>query len=170
MASSSLRAGFCVGAGNAICPPHSTTALCHSHPHWQQTESDNRGFLRSALHTAHDLIHMVFSPNRIRIGLDSIAGPYALFRVFSVCIGPIQVGMAPRCGALLRTNGTAVPDGITFRPFLTNFDGYSFWGAGSWALQIVVTRLNLHWPIARRQSNADIARLLNGRFCWSRGL
>ena len=100
---------------------------------------------------------MVFSPKRIRIGLDSMAGPYALFRVFSVCIGLIQVGMAPRCGALFRTNGTAVPDGITFRPFSTNFDGYSFWGAGGWALQIVVTRLNLHWPIARRQSNANTA-------------
>jgi len=84
-----------------------------------------------------------------------MAGPYALFLVFSVCIFLIQVGMAPRCGALLRTNGTAVPDGITFRPFSTNFDRYSFWGAGGWALQIVVTRLNLHWPIARRQSNAE---------------
>src|SRR5580765_6245758 len=136
MASSSLRAGFCVGAGNAISPPHSTTALCHSHPHWQRTESDNRGFLRSALHTAHDLIHMVFSPKRIRIGLGLDGRPYAPFLVSSVCVGLIQVGMAPRCGALLRTNGTAVPDGITFRPFLTNFDGYSFWGAGSWALQI----------------------------------
>jgi hypothetical protein len=65
-----------------------------------------------------------------------MAGPYALFLVFSVCIGLIQVGMAPRCGALLRRNGTAVPDGITFRPFSTNFDGYRFGGAVGRALHI----------------------------------
>ena len=29
-------------------------------------------------------------------------------------------------------------DGITFRPFPTNFDGYRFGCAGGWALQIVV--------------------------------
>jgi hypothetical protein len=45
-------------------------------------------------------------------------------------------------------------NGITFRPFSTTLDGYRFEGAGGWALQIVVTRLNLHWPTARRQSNA----------------
>ena len=60
-------------------------------------------------------------------------------------------------GALFRVNGTAVPDGITFRPFSPNFDGYKFGRAGGWALQSVVTRLNLHWPTARRQSNANIA-------------
>ena len=31
---------------------------CHSHPHSQRTESINLSFFRSALHTAHDLIHM----------------------------------------------------------------------------------------------------------------
>jgi hypothetical protein len=56
-----------------------------------------------------------------------------------------------------RANGTAVPDDITFRLFSTNFDGYTFGGAGGWALQIVVTRLNLHWSIARRQSKANTA-------------
>jgi hypothetical protein len=34
--------------------------------------------------------------------------------------------MAPTCGALDRGNGTAVPNGITFRPFSTNLDGYKF--------------------------------------------
>ena len=33
--------------------------LCHSHPHSHLTESDNCSFLRSALHTAHDRIHMM---------------------------------------------------------------------------------------------------------------
>jgi hypothetical protein len=47
------------GAGNAISFPRSVPALCHSHPHWQRTESHKRGFLRSALQTAHDLIHIV---------------------------------------------------------------------------------------------------------------
>ena len=32
---------------------------CHSHPHSHLTESDNRSFFRSALHTAHDRIHMM---------------------------------------------------------------------------------------------------------------
>ena len=75
--------------------PRSTTALCHSHPHWQHTESDNRGFLRSALHTAHDLIHMVFSPKRIRIGLGLDGRPYAPFLVFSVCVGADPSGNGP---------------------------------------------------------------------------
>jgi hypothetical protein len=58
--------------------------------------------------------------------------------------------------SLLVVNGTAVLDGITFRLFPTNFDGYRFGCAGGWALQIVVTRFNLHWqPMARRQSNAN---------------
>jgi hypothetical protein len=30
----------------------------HSQPHWQRIESLNLSFFRSALHTAHDLIHM----------------------------------------------------------------------------------------------------------------
>jgi hypothetical protein len=37
-------------------------------------------------------------------------------------------------GAVPRANGTAVPDGITFRPFSINFNGYSLGGAGGWAL------------------------------------
>ena len=49
--------------------------------------------------------------------------------------------MARTCGALDRGNGTAVPNGITFRPFSTNLDGYKFGRAGGWALQRVVTRL-----------------------------
>jgi hypothetical protein len=52
--------------------------------------------------------------------------------------------MAPTCGALERVNGTAVPKGITFRPFSTNFDGYKFGRAGGKALQRVVTRLKDH--------------------------
>jgi hypothetical protein len=43
-----------------------------------------------------------------------------------VCIGRIEWGMAPRCGTLYGVNGIAVPAGITFRPFSTKFDGYSF--------------------------------------------
>ena len=88
-------------------------------------------------------------------GLDWMAGLMLRFLCSQCASELIQVGMAPRCGALYRANGTAVPDGITFRPFSTNFDGYSFWGAGGRAFQIVVTRLNLHWPMARRQSNAE---------------
>ena len=44
---------------------------------------------------------------------------------------------------MIRVNGTAVPNAITFRPFSTNFDGYRFGGAGGWALQRVVTRLKI---------------------------
>ena len=80
LASSSFRArsrvysqaDFFVGAGNAISFPRSTPALCHSHPHWQRTESHNRGFLRSALHTAHDLIHMVLLHRESDRDLDSL--------------------------------------------------------------------------------------------------
>ena len=69
LASSSFRpratltyqADFFVGAGNTISLPRFSPALCHSHPHWQRTESHKRGFFRSALHMAHDLIHMAFS-------------------------------------------------------------------------------------------------------------
>jgi len=52
------------------------------------------------------------------------------FSVFSVCSGRAERGMAPRSGG----NSTAAPDGITFRPVSINFDGYSFGGAGGWAL------------------------------------
>jgi len=44
-------------------------------------------------------------------------GLNALFLVFSVCIGRIRLGMAPRCGALYGVNGTEVPDDITSRPY-----------------------------------------------------
>ena len=37
---------------------HPFQCPCHSHPHSQRTESINLSFFRSALHTAHDLIHM----------------------------------------------------------------------------------------------------------------
>ena len=66
------------------------------------------------------------------------------FWCFSVCIGRIRLEMAPRCGALYGVNGTAVPEGITFRPFSTNLHGYKFGRAGGWALQRVVTRLKNH--------------------------
>ncbi|MGB8063919.1 MAG: hypothetical protein WCF26_18640, partial [Candidatus Sulfotelmatobacter sp.] len=56
------EADFFVGAGNTISLPRFSPALCHSHPHWQRTESHKHGFFRSALHMAHDLIHMAFSP------------------------------------------------------------------------------------------------------------
>ena len=57
------QADFAVVAGNWISFPRSATALlCHSHPHWQRTESHNRAFLRSPLHTAHDRIHIAFHP------------------------------------------------------------------------------------------------------------
>ena len=59
------QADFLIEGGNWISSsrflPQSPTALFHSHPHWQRTESHNRGFLRSALHRAHDLIHMVLT-------------------------------------------------------------------------------------------------------------
>src|SRR5579863_1792236 len=58
----SCQADFLVGAGTTISLPRFSSALCHSHPHWQRTESHKRGFFRSALHMAHDLIHMAFSP------------------------------------------------------------------------------------------------------------
>jgi len=61
--------------------------------------------------------------------------------------------MAPKCGALYGVNGTAVPEGITTRPFSTNFHGYRFGGAGGWALQRVVTRLKITGLCPRRQSN-----------------
>jgi len=63
------QADFFVCAGNTMTFARCAPALCHSQPHWQRTESHNRGFLRSALHTAHDLIHMVLLPSRIRFGL-----------------------------------------------------------------------------------------------------
>jgi hypothetical protein len=50
-------------------------------------------------------------------------------------------------------NGTAVPDGITFRLFPTNFGAYKFGGAGGWAFQSVVTRLRITGLRLRRQSN-----------------
>ena len=76
----------------------------------------------------------------------------ALFLVFSVCIGLIRLEMVPRCGALYGVDGTAVPEGITFRPFSTNFHGYTFGGAGGRALQRVVTRLKITGLCLRRQS------------------
>ena len=48
------------------------SVACHSHPHWQRTESHNRGFFRSALHTAHDLIHMVLLHLESDKDLDSL--------------------------------------------------------------------------------------------------
>ena len=51
-------------------------------------------------------------------------------------------------------NGTAVQQGITSGPYSINFDGYSFGGAGGWALQRAVTRLKVHGLRLRRQSNA----------------
>jgi hypothetical protein len=56
------QADSCVGVGNAINFLLSTTALGHSHPHWQRTESHNRTFLRSTLLTAHDRIPHSSSP------------------------------------------------------------------------------------------------------------
>jgi hypothetical protein len=52
--------------------------------------------------------------------------------------------MAPRGGALYRTNGTVVPDDITFRPFSITFDviGLAVLEAGHFS-QIVVTRTYL---------------------------
>jgi hypothetical protein len=35
---------------------------------------------------------------------------------------------------ILHLNGTAVPEGFTIGPFSITFDGYSFGGAGGWAL------------------------------------
>jgi hypothetical protein len=131
LASSSFRArgyvysqaDFFVGTGNAISFPRSSPALFHSHPHWQRTESHNRGFFRNALHTAHDLIHMVPLHRESDRDLGSL-----IATGFSVSRGR-SVQRTDRAG-----NGTAVPDGITFRPFSINFDGYSFGGAGGWAL------------------------------------
>jgi hypothetical protein len=58
-------------------------------------------------------------------------------------ISPPQVLLSHRIEPeLFPVNGTAVPEGITIRPFSTNFHGYRFGGAGGWALQRVVTRLN----------------------------
>jgi hypothetical protein len=54
------QADFFVDARNSISFPRSSAWPSHSHPHWQRMESHNRAFLRSALHTAHDLIHMIF--------------------------------------------------------------------------------------------------------------
>lgn len=120
-----------VGAGKATTFPRSTPALCHSHPHWQRTESHNLGFLRSALQIAHDLIHIVFT-HRYCADLSktvsllvvvaysatsSLSRPItkegrspkcSVFCSSSVCIGRIRVGMAPRCGGTARLNGTAV--------------------------------------------------------------
>src|SRR5580693_10176663 len=42
-----------------------------------------------------------------------------------------------------RWNGTGVPDGVTFRPFLISFDGCTVWGAGGRALQRAVTSTGL---------------------------
>lgn len=36
----------------------------HSHPHLQRMESDSLSFFRSALQTAHDLIHIVLLPDK----------------------------------------------------------------------------------------------------------
>lgn len=151
------QADFLVGAGKATTFPRSTPALCHSHPHWQRTESHNLGFLRSALQIAHDLIHIVFT-HRYCADLSktvsflvvaaysatsSLSRPITkearslkcyVFCSSSVCIEQIRVGMAPRCGGTVRLNGTAVLDGITFRPFSANFNGCNFGGAGGWAL------------------------------------
>lgn len=91
------QADFFVGAGNAIsfprsCP-RSSPALCHSHPHWQRTESHNRGFFRSALHTAHDLIHMVLLHRESDRDLDSpIATGLSIDGQTIVCTSPVQEG------------------------------------------------------------------------------
>ncbi len=39
-----------------------------------------------------------------------------------------QSGNGPEVWGTVRLNGTAVPEDITFRPFSTNFAGYSFGG------------------------------------------
>ena len=100
LASSSFRArgyvysqaDFFVGTGNAISFPRSSPAPFHSHPHWQRTESHNRGFFRIALHTAHDLIHMVLLHRESDRDLDSL-----IATGLSLCSGRTERGMAPPC-------------------------------------------------------------------------
>jgi hypothetical protein len=189
------QADFCVATGNPISFSQTAPALCHSHPHWQRTESHNRGFFKNALHIAHDLIHIVLthlycadcsktvSPQASCVFSDKPVFvvqlqarrrrqfPNALFLVFSVGSGRTTWGMAPACGARDRVNGTAVPNGITFRPFSTNLDSYKFGRAGGWALQRVVTRLMDHGstpsPPVQRECRTH---LLYGRFGLNRAI
>ena len=98
LASSSFRArgyvysqaDFFVGTGNAISFPRFSPAPSHSHPHWQQTESHNRGFSRSALHTAHDLIHMVLLHRESDRDLDALIATGLSFDCQTiVCTSPV---------------------------------------------------------------------------------
>lgn len=65
----------------------------HSHPHWQRTESHNRSFFKSALQTAHDLIHIAMLPNPIG---TSRARKIAFLgtSLTSVCSAPMVTAIA----------------------------------------------------------------------------
>ncbi len=130
------------------------------------------------MHKAHDLIHIFFTrshradwvtmehPNEFSDDSFPPATcsakrqfPNALFLVFSVCSRQTQWAMAPRCGALYGGNGTAVPEGITYRPFSTNCDRCKFGGAGGRALQRVVTRLKNHGSTPSPPVQREICKL-----------
>jgi hypothetical protein len=69
----------------ASFPGQLVCATCHSHPHWQRTESHGLNFFKSALHTAHERIHI----NRPPAKLDSPEGAWgrhtAVIRLLGVC-------------------------------------------------------------------------------------
>jgi hypothetical protein len=54
---------------DASCPGQLVCAT-HSHSHWQRTELHGLNFFKSALHTAHERIHMNRPPSK----LDSSEG------------------------------------------------------------------------------------------------
>jgi len=81
------QADFFVEGRNSIRFPRSSGWPSHSHPHWQRMESHNRAFLRSALHNAHDLIHMMLTQLHCADWSKSVS--------FSVCIGRTEWGNGP---------------------------------------------------------------------------
>ena len=93
------QADFFVEGRNSMRFPRSSACPSHSHPHWQRIESHSRGFLRSALQMAHDLIHMVLlhceSVTETALS-DLLLCRLEPKRSFPVSIGGTEWGMAPR--------------------------------------------------------------------------
>ena len=47
----------------ASFPGQFVGVTCHTHPHWQRTESHSLSFFKSALHKAHERIHIALPPH-----------------------------------------------------------------------------------------------------------
>src|SRR5260370_42070666 len=71
---------------DASFPDQLVCVTCHSHPHWQRTESQGLNFFKSVLHTAHERIHI--NSSSFSVGL--VGGDWGrhtvVIRLLRVCL------------------------------------------------------------------------------------